>query len=174
MEELEEKTTVEEKESFWEKNKVFILRLAAWIVFSLILPVCFILFRFDIFHKEPRFALGFWGVVVIGIILAFVISTLRYVCKLMPFSMASQCISGFSRVILPLGLILVVLVVLRNNLDVFIQTLSVVLVSEAIAIPINPLPKWIHTHLTEEQQKRVSNIMDLALDKFFARKGKDE
>ena len=163
----------EQKQTWWQKNRVFIARLTGWIIFALIVPVVFILFRFDIFRSASHIQFGFWGFVVIGIILAFLISTLRYICKLMPFSMAAQCISGFGKVILPLAIILIAAYVIRNKIDVFIQALWVVIVSEAIAIPLNPMPKWIHEHLTEEQQKRVGNFVDLALDKYFSRK-KDE
>ena len=162
------------KQSWWEKNKVFLARLVTWICFAVIIPVLFIIFRFDIFHKESHVALGFWGFFALAIIIVFIISMLRYVCKALPFSMAAQCISGFAKVILPLGVLWIVAWVLKNNLDVFLQSLGVVIASEAIAIPINPMPKWIHEHLTEEQQKKISNGFDLLWDKYFARKNKDE
>ena len=164
----------EETKKFWTENKIFVTRLITWIIFALILPVCFIVFRFDIFHKSPHFALGFWGLFAVIIILTFVISSLRYICKAMPFSMATQIIGGVAKVILPLGLLLFAAYYIKMNLDAFIQALWVVLCSEAVAIPLNPMPKWIHEHLSEEQQKKIENIIDLGLDKFFARKNKGE
>ena len=163
----------EEKKGFWTEKKVFWVRLIAWITFAVILPVLFIIFRFDVFGGS-KLAIGFWGFVVIGIILAFIISMLRYVCKAMPYSMTAQCISGLGRVILPLVIIWIAAWVIRNNLDVFLQSLGVVIASEAVAIPLNPMPKWIHTHLSEEQQKKISNLSDIVWDKYFSRKSKDE
>lgn len=163
----------EEKKPFWTDKKKFWVRLVTWIIFALVLPVLFIILRFDIFHKTPVIAFGFWGYFAIGIILVFIISMLKYVCRAMPFSMAAQCISGFAKIILPLGILWLVAFYLKENLSVFLQSLGVVIVLEAIAIPINPMPKWIHENLTEEQQKRVSSIIDLALEKYFSRKEKE-
>ena len=162
-----QKVWLTEKKKFW-------LRLAGWIIFALIIPVVFILFRFDIFHSKPHIALGFWSFVVIFIIFVFVISMLKYIVKAMPYSMVAQCITGFAKIILPLGLIFIIAVYIRNNLDVFIQALGVVLVSEAVAIPLNPMPKWIHEHLSEEQQKQIGNVADIFFDKYFSRKAKGE
>jgi len=173
MEEEVKVTETEEKESWLTPRKKFWARLSAWIVFALIVPVLFILFRFDIFHKETHIAIGFWGLVVLLIIFSFVVSMLRYVVKAMPYSMIAQCISGFAKIILPLGIIWLIAFYIRNNLDVFLQALGVIIFSEAVAIPINPMPKWIHDNLTEEQQKKISNISDLVLDKYFTRKKKE-
>lgn len=170
---MEEETKTVKKE-WLTPRKIFWMRFVSWALFAAILPFIFILFRFNIFHREPVVALGFWGTFALGIILAFIVSVLRYVCKAMPFSMAAQCIGGFGKVVLPLLILLFVAIYIRDKLDVFIQALSVVVVCEAVAVPINPMPKWIHEHLTEEQQKKISSFIDLGLDKFFSRKNKGE
>ncbi len=162
----------EEKKEFWTERKIFWARFIGWVTFAAILPVLFIIFRFEVFGGH-HVAIGFWGYVVIAIILAFIISVLRYVCKAMPYSMAAQCISGLGRVILPLVIIFVIVWAIRDSLDTFLQALGVVIACEAVAIPINPMPKWIKEHLTEEQQKRISSLSDIVWDKYFSRK-KDE
>lgn len=163
----------EEKKPFWTDKKIFWVRLIAWITFAVILPVLFIIFRFEVFGAQKT-TIGFWGLVVICIILTFIISMLNYVVKAMPYSMVAQCINGLIKLILPLVIILIISIAIKNAIEVFIQALGVVIACEAVAIPMNPMPKWIHEHLSEEQQKKISNGMDLLWDKFFTRKEKGE
>lgn len=164
MEEQETKKTKEltPKQIFW-------IRFVFWAVFACILPAAFIVYRFDLFSGNKA-SIGGWGIFAILIVAVFIISLLNYIRKGLPYSMTSQCIKGFCKVILPLLAVLLIVWCIRNNLDAFIQSIGCVIVCETIAVPINPMPKWIHDNMSEEEQKKFENITDIVFDKWFEKK----
>ena len=50
---------------------------------------------------------------------------------------------------------------LRNSFDLFIQALGLVLISETIAIPLNPFTKWVW----DKTQGRFESAVDFIADR---------
>jgi hypothetical protein len=148
--------TKQEKIKFW-------IRFALWTCFSLIIPVLFIGFRYSIFSQLSKLSFSGLGIIAIVIILVFLIVLIKYIqAYFIEWSMTKQVINGVLKVILPLGTILALLVGVKNNIDVFIQALGVVLVSEVIAIPLNPFPEAIY----KKTKGKYESLIDYAVNKF--------
>ena len=148
-------------------NKLFWIRAALWSLFACLLPIGFIAWRYDIFSKASSFSLSGWGIIAVIIACVFVFAVIKYVkAGFAEWSMTKQIISGVIKVLLPLGGLLAICVSLMNGLEVFIQALSVVLVSEAIAIPLNPFPEWVWV----KSQGRFESAADFIADKLYNRK----
>lgn len=81
--------------------------------------------------------------------------------KGVPYSMTSQIIMGILKVIVPLGLVWVFVWNIRSDIDLFLNSLGVVILLEAVAIPVNPLPQWVDMHKKNE----TDTMMDLLVDK---------
>ena len=84
--------------------------------------------------------------------------------------MLRQIVDGVAKVIFPLGALLAICISLRNSVDIFIQALSCVLLSEVIAIPINPFPEWIW----KKSQGRFEGMVDFVATKFYNKKESSE
>ena len=82
------------------------------------------------------------------------------------YSIWKQIITGVSKLILPLLTLLVLLVWLKDNIGLLIETLAVLIPCELIAIIINPLPKWCFYN-------NVEGIGEIA-DRIFAKKGENK
>lgn len=155
---------------------VFWIRVALWSIFACILPFAFIAWRFELFYPVSKVHIGGWGILAIVIVAVFIFSVVRYVriAEGEKYSFAVQCLNGFCKVILPLLTLLVVLYSIRNNLNLFIQALGAVIICEAAAIPLNPLPKWAYDKQKDIKEGEIKSTIDYFIDKFFKGKKDDE
>lgn len=133
------------KKEFWFK---FVL----WIVFVAVVPIIAIIDKYDMIKNKPLKYTG-WGIIVISIIAITLLVILGYVLKLMKWSMWKQIVSGIRNVLVPIGVLFVLSGLIANNIENIKYILVVSFISEAIAIPINPFPKWIY-------EKNISDLRE--------------
>ena len=125
---------------------VFWTRFVFWTLLACVLPFIFIVWRFELFQPISKIQIGGWGIIAIVIVAVFAFAIIRYIRLALSakYSLISQCLSGFCKIIIPLCVIMVILYNIKSNIDLFLQVMGVVTVCEAVAIPINPLPKWAY------------------------------
>lgn len=155
-----------------KKKKIFIIRVILWSMFACFIPVAFIGWRYDLFQKVGSLQLSGWGLITIVIIFVFLYVVIKYVrAGFVEWSMTKQIINGVVKIVIPLGALLAICIGIRNSLDIFIQALSCTLMSEVIAIPINPFPEWVW----KKSQGRFESAVDFVAEKLYNRsKGKGE
>lgn len=133
--------------------KKFVIRFILFTLFACILPFTFIAWRYELFNKVDEVSLTGWGVIGILIIAVFCIYVLNAIKKGMPYSMFTQVVDGILKVEMPLVIFYLMLTSIQSTIELFLQCLICIIVCEAIAIPINPLPKWIKENLKGEDNK---------------------
>ena len=154
-----------------KEKRIFIIRAIVWGILACGLPVAFIAWRYDLFRKAGDVQLSGLGIIGIIIIIAFVYVLAKYIkAGMFEWSMTKQIISGVIKVLLPLGGLLGLLMGIRSSLDYFIQALSCVILCEAMAIPVNPFPKWVY----EKTKGRFESMVDMFADKLNGKKDKEE
>lgn len=157
--------------------KQFWLRLILWILFAVIVPVAFVLYKYQMLspsdsQEVSHYKLTGWGVLAIIIISVFLLSVIRQVANGLPEgSMTKQCVKGFLT-ILPVFVLLLLVHVIKNTMDAFEQFLIVLFVSEAVAIPINPIPKWSAQNNIDMQNNAMLNTAKNAIDYYLGKKDK--
>ena len=128
-----------------ENKKLFWTRFCLWVLFACVLPFAFIVWRFDLFVSVSKMQIGGWGMIAIIIVCVFAFTLARYVkAGMIKWSMTKQIISGVVKVIIPFVCLFLMLNAIKDNVDIFLQALAVVIGCEAIAIPINPMPEWVY------------------------------
>ena len=142
-------------------KKVFIIRLVLFTIFSCIAPFLFIAFRYDLFRKVSDMSLSGWGLIAILIVFFFAKYVLKMLKLGLPYSMFTQCITGILKVVLPLVILLWCVTAIRNSIDMFIQALGFTIACEIIAIPINPLPKWLESVQMEKMGEKMKKFVEL-------------
>lgn len=147
------------------EKKIFVARVILFIIFGCVLPFTFIAWRYQIF-KGTQISLTGWGFIAILIVFFFVWYCLKVLKNSIPFSMTYQILSGFIKVILPLILVLCIVNALEDSIRLFKQALIVVICCEAVAILINPFPKFMH----DKGIEKTENLFDL----FFKKKKESE
>lgn len=141
-------------------KQVFIIRFIVWTIFACLVPCGFIMWRFDLFKTVSKVNIGGWGLIAIIIFFSFLISIGKYLKDGMPYSMTKQCLSGLIKVVFPLMAVMFCVYSIRNSIDIFLQAMTVVVISETIAIPINPMPKWVHDSKINEQNTILNSFFD--------------
>lgn len=133
------------------EKKIFLARLILFTIFACVLPFSFIAWRYHIFTTLNSVSLSGWGIIAIVIALVFIVYVSRMLKRGMPYSMITQCIGGLLKVTLPLVILYVVVNAIKNQSEIFLQALLVVIISETIAIPINPFPKWLNDNQIKKE-----------------------
>lgn len=149
-------------------KKEFITRAIAWSMFACGIPVIFIGWRYDLFKKVGTMQLSGWGIIGIIILGTFLYVLGRYIkAGFAEWSMFKQVITGIIKTLLPIGALLALLTGIRQNIDCLIQAVTCVLISEAIAIPINPFPRWVW----EKTKGRFESMIDYVASKINHKEG---
>lgn len=149
-------------------KKVFIARTILFCIFGCVLPFVFIAWRFEIFSNGgSHISLTGWGVIGILILFFFILYCLKILKNSIPFSMTYQILSGLIKVILPLILVYLIVNAIEGSIRQFKQALFVVIGCEAIAIVINPFPKYMH----DKGIEKTENLMDTFITKWKKKDG---
>lgn len=144
-----------DRQRFW-------LMFALWSAFSCVIPVAYIVWRYDLFTEVSRIQFGGWGLVAVVIVAAFAYAVLKYVKRGMAkWSMAKQVIAGIMKVIVPLLALFFAIKAIQDSIDAFLQALGAVIACEAVAIPLNPLPKWAY----EQSRGATEDAIEVILGK---------
>ena len=120
------------------------------------MPLTFIIWRFELFQKVDTTTFGVWGILCVIILVAFISVCGRYFSKANVYSYPIQLLNGTIKVIIPCALVFFVAYQLRDTIDLFIQVMGVITICEAVAVAINPLPKWLEEHKSE----KVANVFE--------------
>lgn len=140
-------------------RKQFWTRLGLYVLFGVVLPFIFIVFRFNLFGKVTKISIGGWELVSLIFIAVFFLKLLNGVKKGLPYSLLTQIINGLVKVILPLILALIISYYFKDNMEYLSQFLCVLIVCESIAIIANPLPQWAHENKVEEEEATLKSII---------------
>lgn len=128
-------------------TKQFWIRFGLWCLFALIIPLCYLAFKYQLIEPKDtqetaQFKFTGWGILAVAVICVFMVVLMREVERGLPKgSMLKQCIKG-GMLLIPFILFALLLHVIKNTIAEFENFMVVTIVSEAIAIPINPFPKW--------------------------------
>ena len=144
-------------------KKSFVIRSILFSLFACIVPFVFIAWRYSIFNVKdnPRVSLTGWGFVGIIIVFFFVRYMVLVIKKSIPHSLLAQVINGFIRVLMPLILVYVVIGAIQSSIELFKQALVITIVSEALAIVVNPFPQYMFEKGVED----VEGLLDMVLKK---------
>lgn len=157
------------KESKMDK-KQFWIRFAIFFSVAFLAPIAYLTIKYQLFQptSSQGVRIGFWGIVVIGILLCAVAVLIKFYIEGMKtkWSWAKQIIEGFVKLILPLCFILFVLIWLGDNINLLKEALYVIIPCEAVGVCVNPLPKWAFDN-------NVEGIGDIA-ESIFKRVNKKE
>lgn len=143
-----------------KKVLIFWSRLLAYLVFAIVIPVGFLIWRFKLFSKISTISIGGWGIIAIIIVAATFVSMLKYIKKGLPFSFFTQCITGVIKIIIPLVVTLLIINTLKDSITELMQFLVVYIACQCVAIPVNPFPQWVHDNKLEEEENKFKKFAE--------------
>ena len=141
-----------------EKN-MFILRVVLWNIFGWVIPIGFIIYRFNLFQKVSQINLN-GGIILCAIIFfIFLIVLLSYIIKSKKYSYIKQILKGVIFLIIPLALVFICLYYARNMIDRLLQIVGCLLISETIAIVVNPMEEWTYEQSKGEEENFINYVL---------------
>lgn len=179
----EEVLNEEEKKKFnlieWlseHPKTVFWTRFVLWTLCACVLPFMFIVWRFELFKTISKVQIGGWGIIAIILVALFVLTIIKYVRMALKakYTLLGQFLGGFCKIIIPLVVALLILNSVKENVNSLIQALGCVTICEAVAIPLNPLPKWAYEAQKEVRVEERKETADYIIDTFFSKKKEAE
>lgn len=133
---------------FAKKESTFCCLGIGWIVFAIILPIIFVNNKYHLFVKEDE--LRFTGWAIVGLLILFIglYALCSYIISAysVKYRIWVKILKGFQRILLPLILLFFVCGLINNNIDKIQTLLLEIIISEAIAIIINPFPYFVYKH----------------------------
>lgn len=133
---------------FAKKESTFCCLAIGWLFFAVILPIIFINNKYHLFVKEDE--LRFTGWAIVGLLILFIglYALCSYVISAYSVKYRTwvKLLKGFQRILLPLILLFFVCGLINNNIDRIQTLLLEIIISEAIAIIINPFPYFVYKH----------------------------
>lgn len=133
----------------WKK---FTIKLILWLIFVAVIPIMAIVDKYDLVKNGTLKYTG-WGIIVGVIAFVVIMVVLGYILKLIKWSMTKQVLTGVMIVIVPLIFLLILTDLITKNIENIKYILIVSIISEAIAIPINPFPRMIY-------EKNISDLKE--------------
>lgn len=133
---------------FAKRESTFCCLMVGWFLFAVILPIIFINNKYHLFVKEDE--LRFTGWAIVGLLILFIglYALCSYVISAYSVKYRTwvKLLKGFQRILLPLILLFFVCGLINNNIDKIQTLLLEIIISEAIAIIINPFPYFVYKH----------------------------
>lgn len=165
MEEEEKKETEEasETEAKTMSKKEFWIRFGIWFALAVLAPLGYIFFSYDIFVSAGSKKLSGWGIIAVCFACVMLMSIIHSAKKGMPNgSMPKQCLDGYT-LLLPILFIILLIEITKDKIQSFEEFLIFMVICEAVAVPINPMPKWA----AENNMKTISTVVGETVKKLF-------
>ena len=152
MEEEEKKMS---KKEFW-------LRFVLWFAFAVVGPLVYIACSYGFFVPSASLRVSGWGIIAIVTTCVCLLYVIHEAKKGMPRgSFAKQCIDGYTA-LLPMFFAILLIHVTKDAIAEFERFLIFTILCEAVAVPINPMPKWGSQYEEEKQERTLFNALSRA------------
>lgn len=146
-----------------QKTKFWIL-MTLFVMFSLIIPITYLSIRFSLFSvvEFKAIRVSFWAIFLVLLILIILIVMIKYYLSGLKtkYSFFKKLLTGLVKFIIPLVMIILCVFLLKGKMleianatsemvepirigfNRVLEALSIITISELVAICVNPLPKW--------------------------------
>ena len=142
-------------------KKVFILRLASYVLLGLIIPIGFLAWRFELFNKVTKISFSVWGLVAIITAIVFILGLFKGLRKGMKQGIAKQAIDTICKVTIPLIIVAVAFDWMSGFSKEFVQFLIVLIISETAAGIVNPIPQWCFENNIEQTKGIIETVVEI-------------
>ena len=140
---------IEKIKKAYNSKPGFIISAISWLVLAGVLPIIFINTKYPLFKKvEGELKFCGWALIALLIAFACAYALCAYIIKAfsVKYRFWVKLLKGFQKVILPLAIVYLAMDVASKNIANIKYVLALTIISEIMAIIINPFPKWSYQH----------------------------
>lgn len=163
---------------------IFWSRLAGYLAFSTIIPVATFAVKFGLFKEDATrvdelgnvidaasISLNGWGIISCIIVAITASGIVKEIIAAYPtYSLAKQCFTGVLKNIIPLITAYLICYFLNGVIGHIMYCLSIMIICQSVAIPLNPLPKWRYEKAGIEDYNTLVSSLTKLVKKDFGRK----
>ena len=162
METNNEVMTQEEKKT---KIKIFIARLTGYIMFGLLFPFAFLVWRFGLFQQTNKLNIGGWGVVAIIFAAVFFAKLVKQAGDCVESTFVKQVFQAIGKVLVPLLAVTLCLYAVGDFWKELINFFIILTICEPVAYVLNPFPEFLAEKEKEDKKNGLISIIELFWDK---------
>lgn len=144
-------------------KKEFWIRFGIWALLAIVVPVTYVGISYGLFDAKGEHSLSGWGIIAIifvSIVLIYIVNQAK--AGMPRGTMARQCLDGYC-ILIPVFFAILLIHVIRNSLADFERFLIITIICEAIAVPINPMPKWGAQNQTDHAENTLFSAFSRAI-----------
>ena len=134
---------------FSKKESTYCCLAIGWLFFAIILPIICINGKYHLFVKGDG-NLKFTGWALVGLLILFIglYALCSYIIDAYSVKYRTwvKLLKGFQRIILPLLILFFMCGIINSNIDKIENLLLEIIISESVAIIINPFPYFVYKH----------------------------
>lgn len=160
-----EEEKIQLKKQQKEKTRNFVLRLIGYILFGLVLPMGYLIWRFKLFSQTSKLNLGGWGIVLIIFTAVFFAKLIKQSIDTIESEVAKQCLNAIRKVFIPLLAVTLCLYSVGNAWEDLIKFFMILTICEPIAYVLNPFPTFLRQKEEEGAENKITKIIELFWDK---------
>ena len=146
---------MEQKKEKRTKAIIFWTRFFIYIVFGLVIPISFLIWRFDLFSSTNKIKFGGWGILAIILMAIFMINLSKQTEECFENGIEKQIIRAIRKVFIPLLSVTLCLWAVSDFINELIQFFIVITMCETIASMVNPMFDLAKEH----KEGRIENKM---------------
>lgn len=153
------------KKSKIKSVRLFVLRLIGYISVGLIIPMGFLIWRFNLFSSTSKLNIGGWGMVVIIFTTVFLIKLINKASQTVESELLKQIFNAIQKVFLPLLAVTLCIYAVGDFWQELIHFFIVLTICEPIAYVLNPFPELIAEKEKENKKNGLLNVIETFWDK---------
>lgn len=141
---------------FWNLKTVVVTRMASWIALTSIVPILLINNRYGLWeYKDDGLSFNGWGIVCVLIIVVVIYALINYAIEALEYSFLVQILKGIKFPIILLLFAYWIVDVMGNNIMNIQWILKWTILSESLAMLINPFPRLVHKYKVKKHLKEM-------------------
>lgn len=145
-----EETIVEKK-----SKRIFWIRFSIYVLFGLIIPLAFLIWRFKLFSTTDKITFGGWGVVATIILAVFIINLSKQAENSVEKLIEKQVIRAIRKVLIPLLTVTLCFWSVSEFVDEFIQLFALLTICETISYIANPMFELVEKHKEDKEENKM-------------------
>lgn len=145
--------------------RLFIIRLIGYITLGLVIPMSFLIWRFNLFTQTSKLNIGGWGIVVIIFTTVFVSRLAKQAAEAMDSELFRQILKSICKVLMPLLAATMCIYAVGDFWQELMYFFIVLTVCEPIAYVLNPLPEYLKEKDDKGEKNKWTEIIGLFWDK---------
>lgn len=155
-----------------QNKRVFWTRFILYIVFCLVLPMAFLIWKFNLFSPTTKLNIGGWGMVVIIFTAVFLNILIKEAVQCIDSSVAKRVLTSIRKVLIPLLTVTLCLYAVDKFINELIQFFIVITVCEPIGYVLNPMPEYLENKKTSEDEEKQKNTFIELAEVIWSKKNK--